>query len=319
MATRVAVLGAGLMGHGIALSFARAGWSVVVTDSDPGARASLHRRIAETLTSLGAEAVAGEISVVHSLPESVTGADLVVEAVPENLETKRVVFAAASGIATPEAILASNTSAISISQIATSAQRPDRVVGTHFWNPPYLVPLVEVVQGDQTSSETIERTMEMLRSAGKKPVHVRKDVPGFIGNRMQHALWREAIFLVESGVADAQAVDEVVRSGFGLRLAALGPLENADLVGLDLTLAIHEYLLPHLDRRPAPSPILRELVDQGHLGTKTGSGFRQWDPASAHEMQSRLTQHLMRVVGLPTSPQPLDREHGDDAAAKEAR
>ncbi len=275
MTTRVAILGAGLMGHGIALVFARAGWSVVVTDSDADAMSSLHRRVAETLTSLGEEAtVAGEIAVVPSLPEAVAGASFVVEAVPENLEIKRTIFAAASESAPREATLASNTSAISISQIATAAKRPDRVVGTHFWNPPYLVPLVEVVQGDQTSAETVEQAMDVLRSAGKKPVHVRKDIPGFIGNRMQHALWREAIFLVESGVADAQAVDEVVRSGFGLRLAALGPLENADLVGLDLTLAIHEYLLPYLDWRPAPSPMLRELVDQGQLGTKTGSGFQ---------------------------------------------
>jgi 3-hydroxybutyryl-CoA dehydrogenase len=208
---------------------------------------------------------------------------------------KRELFAHLSRIA-PDAILASNTSVISIGEIAHEAVRPERVVGTHFWNPPHLIPLVEVTQAETTSFATVERTIALLAAVGKKPVHVKRDVPGFIGNRLQHALWREAIALVESGVCEAEVVDEVVKNSFGLRLSVLGPIENADLIGLDLTLAIHSYLVPHLSSRPGPSPLLRELVARGDLGMKTGQGFRRWTAAESQSVHERLFQHMVAVT-----------------------
>jgi 3-hydroxybutyryl-CoA dehydrogenase len=166
------------------------------------------------------------------------------------------------------------------------------MLGTHWWNPPYLIGLVEVIQAPRTAPESVTRMMELLTRVGKEPVHVRRDVPGFVGNRLQHALWREAIAIVAAGICDAETVDTVVRSGFGKRLAVMGPMENADLVGLDLTLAIHERVLPDLDRTPGPSEYLTELVDRGDLGMKTGRGFQEWQPGAADEARQRLTRHL---------------------------
>jgi 3-hydroxybutyryl-CoA dehydrogenase len=167
-----------------------------------------------------------------------------------------------------------------------------RALGTHWWNPPYLVPLVEVVGTRWTSPETIERTIALHAEAGKTPVHVKKDVPGFVGNRLQHALWREAVALVESGICDAETVDTVVKASFGLRLAVLGPLENADLVGTDLTLEIHQTVLPAIDSRAGASPYLEALVAAGKLGFKSGEGFRQWPAEAQAALRARLLQHL---------------------------
>src|SRR5262249_8957939 len=164
--------------------------------------------------------------------------------------------------------------------------------GTHWWNPPYLVPLVEVVGTRWTSPETIENTVALLAAAGKAPVHVKKDVPGFVGNRLQHALWREAVALVESGICDAETVDTVIKASFGRRLAVLGPLENADLVGTDLTLAIHQTVLPAIESRPGPSPYLEALVAAGKLGFKSGEGFRAWPTEAQAALRARVLQHL---------------------------
>jgi 3-hydroxybutyryl-CoA dehydrogenase len=166
------------------------------------------------------------------------------------------------------------------------------VVGAHFFNPPHLVPLVEVIQNEKTSTETISRTMDMLRRAGKLPVHVRRDIPGFIGNRLQHALKREAIALVASGVCDAETIDIVVKNGFGARMAVLGPMEQSDLVGLDLTLDIAQVLIKDLDRSEGPHPFLRKKVQEGKLGMKTGEGFRRWTPQEAEEVHERLRRFL---------------------------
>jgi anaerobic selenocysteine-containing dehydrogenase len=149
------------------------------------------------------------------------------------------------------------------------------VSGTHFWNPPYLIPLVEVIRGDESDPEAVERTFDLLQGVGKHPVRVQKDTPGFVGNRLQHALWREAISIVEHGVADAATVDECIRYGFGLRLPALGPLENADMVGTDLTLAIHDYILKHLECSPNPSPLLHKCIEP--LGESKSDYQIFWD------------------------------------------
>jgi 3-hydroxybutyryl-CoA dehydrogenase len=174
-------------------------------------------------------------------------------------------------------------------------KRRDRALGTHWWNPPFLVPLVEVIETQWTSPAAIDFTMKLHAAAGKKPAHVKKDVPGFIGNRLQHALWREAIALIERGICDAETVDNVIKASFGRRLAALGPLENADMVGTDLTLAIHKFVLRDIDSRPGPSPYLKKLVKAGKLGFKSGEGFRKWSPAQQQALRLKVLQHLKRA------------------------
>ena len=183
----------------------------------------------------------------------------------------------------------------------TRVERKRRALGTHWWNPPYLVPLVEVVRTAETSDAAVAATIALLKSVGKAPVAVNKDVPGFVGNRLQHALWREAIALVAEGVCDAKTVDDVVKSSFGARLAVLGPLENADLVGTELTQSIHGYVLPALDRSTTPSPYLDRLIAEGRLGFKSGEGFRKWTPEQQAALRERVTKHLKASFGAPVS------------------
>jgi 3-hydroxybutyryl-CoA dehydrogenase len=228
----------------------------------------------------------------YGLAVAVRDADYIVEAAPEDLSLKQQLFAEIEARARPDAILASNTSVIPITDIMQGLRRRDRALGTHWWNPPYLVPLVEVIGTQWTSRQAIEFTMTLHREAGKQAVHVKKDVPGFVGNRLQHALWREAVALVEHGICDAETVDTVVKASFGRRLAVLGPLENADLVGTDLTLAIHRTVLPAIECRPGPSPYLEQLVADGKLGMKSGEGFRTWTPEQQAALRAQVLRHL---------------------------
>jgi 3-hydroxybutyryl-CoA dehydrogenase len=289
----IALVGGGLMGHGIAQVFARAGHSVRVYDPAPAILATLRERITKNLCDLGQNPVAAEKVTGHaSLAEAVAGAAAVFEAGPEDLSLKQDIFARIEAAASPTAILASNTSVIPITHIMSRLKRGERALGTHWWNPPFLIPLVEIVKTPLTSRAAVEAMTTLLTGAGKTAVTVEKDVPGFIGNRLQHALWREAIALVAGGICDAGTVDTVVKASFGRRLAVLGPLENADLVGTDLTLAIHESVLADLDRTPGPSPYLESLVAAGRLGMKSGEGFRQWTPGEQAELRKRLFEHL---------------------------
>jgi 3-hydroxybutyryl-CoA dehydrogenase len=292
---RAAVIGGGLMGHGIAQVLALAGMDVAVHDPVPEALESVPERIAANLRALGTDREA-PVALAPELEGAVAGADWVFEAAPENLELKQEIFARLDAAAGERTILATNTSVMKVGDVGAKAQRRGRVVGTHWWNPPYLVPLVEVVQGPDTEPATVQRTLELLEALGKTPVHVRRDVAGFVGNRLQHSLWREAFDLVEKGVCDAETIDTVIKAGFGARLPVLGPIENADLVGLDLTLAIHEYVLPELDPPSQPSPGLRRRVEQGRLGMKTGSGFRSWSSEDATAVRERLLAHLIAVT-----------------------
>jgi 3-hydroxybutyryl-CoA dehydrogenase len=238
----------------------------------------------------------GLVTTSGSLSEAVAGADFVFEAVPEKLELKQAIFADLLHCTSPECTLASNTSVIPISRIAAGLPDGERIIGTHWWNPPYLVPLVEVVSGERSASHRVDAMMTLLASVGKKPVRIRKDVPGFVGNRLQHALWREAQALVSDGVCDAETVDDVVKNSFGMRLAVLGPIENADLVGLDLTLDIHRTIIPELSTTTRPNRLLQELVQQGQLGFKTGAGFRSWTPEQIASVREGLLKHLKRAV-----------------------
>ena len=229
------------------------------------------------------------------MAECVRDADYVVEAVLEDMPLKQKIFGEIEKHVRPDTILASNTSVMPITEIMQGLQRRERALGTHWWNPPFLVPLVEVIGTQWTSQAAIDFTMKLHADAGKMPAHVKKDVPGFIGNRLQHALWREAISLVERGICDAETVDKVIKAAFGRRLPVLGPLENADLVGTDLTLAIHKTVLPDIDHRPGPSPYLERLVAEGKLGFKSGEGFRKWSPEQQAALRAKVLQHLKKA------------------------
>ena len=293
---KIAVIGAGLMGHGIAQVFALAGHEVTITDALTASLDTVKNRISTNLRDLGDDPRAVErVRPIADLAEAVTGSDYVVEAVSEDLPLKQKLFAEIERHVQPDTILASNTSVIPITAIMSDLAHRERAVGTHWWNPPFLVPLVEVIGTQWTSEHTIEWTMTLHRAAGKQPAHVKKDVPGFIGNRLQHALWREAVSLVERGICDAETVDSVIKAAFGRRLAVLGPLENADLVGTDLTLAIHKTVLPDIESRPGPSPYLEKLVADGKLGFKTGEGFRHWTQEDQVALRANVIAHLKKA------------------------
>lgn len=298
----IAVIGAGLMGAGIALVFAAAGHPVALFDALEGARATALPRIRDNLRAVGLDPIAADAISLHAqLAKAVADADFVIEAAPEDLALKQALFIEIEDAARPTAILASNTSVIPITAIMARLRNKSRALGTHWWNPPYLVPLVEVIRTVDTSDAAIDATLKLLVSVRKTAVEVKKDVPGFIGNRLQHALWREAVALVADGVCDAKTVDDVVKASFGTRLAVLGPLENADLVGTDLTRSIHNYVLPALDRSTAASPYLDRLVETGRLGFKSGEGFRSWSPEQQAALRERVTNHLRASFGAPVS------------------
>jgi len=293
---RIAVIGAGLMGHGIAQVFALAGHDVAITDAHAATLDSALSRVSANLRDLGEDPKAVErITPVRDLAACVRDADYVVEAILEDMPLKQKTFAEIERHVRPDTILASNTSVMPITEIMQGLRHRERALGTHWWNPPYLIPLVEVIGTQWTAPAVIDATMKLHAEAGKMPAHVKKDVPGFIGNRLQHALWREAVSLVENGICDAKTVDDVIKASFGRRLAVLGPLENADMVGTDLTLAIHNTVLPAIEARPAASPYLEKLVKDGRLGFKTGEGFRTWSPEQQAELRSKVVQHLKKA------------------------
>ncbi len=290
---KIGVIGGGLMGHGIAYLLAAAGHAVDIYEPAADLRASLPQRLQAIADLLGDDAaLLKRISVRDALAAAVEGASFVFEAAPEKLPLKQQLFAELEKFTAPDAILASNSSAIPSTEIGRHLRHRERVLGTHFWNPPHLVPLVEVVQNKETSAEVVQQSMQLLRAAGKTPVHVRRDVPGFVGNRLQHAMKREAIALVAAGVCDADTLDVVVREGFGARTAVLGPMEQSDLVGTNLTLDIAEVLYADLDRTPGPHQYLRDIVAAGKLGMKTGEGLRKWTPEQADAVRARLSRFL---------------------------
>jgi 3-hydroxybutyryl-CoA dehydrogenase len=293
---RIAVVGAGLMGHGIAQVFALNGHDVVIYDSVAATLATAKDRIATNLKDLGDDASAVErVQPCADLGDAVRNADYVVEAALEDLPLKQRLFGEIEAAARPDAIFASNTSVIPITAIMQPLKNRARALGTHWWNPPYLVPLVEVIGTEWTSPDAIDWTIKLHAAIGKTPVHVKKDVPGFVGNRLQHALWRECIALVQNGICDAETVDTVIKASFGRRLAVLGPLENADLVGTDLTLAIHKTVLPDIDRTPGPLPYLESLVARGKFGMKSGEGFRKWTPEQQQTLRQQVLAHLKQA------------------------
>jgi 3-hydroxybutyryl-CoA dehydrogenase len=273
----VAVLGAGTMGNGIAQVFAQNGHDVVLRDLEApildralGAIAKSLGKLAEKgrLTAADGDAALSRIRAVTDLGAAAS-ADLVVEAVVENLEVKARTFAELDALTSPAAILASNTSSISITRLGAATRRPDKVIGMHFMNPVPLMALVEVIRGQATSDQTTRTVMDTARALGKTPVEV-NDYPGFVSNRVLMPMINEAIFCVYEGVATPEAIDEVMKLGMN---HPMGPLTLADFIGLDVCLAILEVLHHGLgDPKYRPCPLLRRMVDAGHLGRKSGRG-----------------------------------------------
>jgi 3-hydroxybutyryl-CoA dehydrogenase len=310
MAT-IAVLGAGMMGPGIAQVFATYGHTVHIYNRSSERLALVHDRVGKNLAQMSeyglvqAEdipAILGRIIGTTDLAAACKDSTVVIETVKESLPLKQDLFIELDRLCPPETILCSNTSVISITEIGQHAVHRERILGMHFYQPPFLVPLVEVTRTELTAPQHMDAIVNLLRDVGKVPVRVQKDVPGFIANRMQHALWREAFALIDEGVCDAETVDLAVSNSFGLRLPVLGPVANADLVGLDLTLAIHDYVLPHLNASPHPSSTLRARVESGELGFKTKSGFLKWTDESIAATRERLTTHLLEALSRKQTP-----------------
>ena len=278
MTLRVAVIGAGTMGNGIAQVFAQKGHAVALRDIDANvldrARAQIDRSLGKLVEKgrIAAEDRAASLARITSTTDlaAVAGADLVVEAVIETLEVKRALFAELDALTGPAAILASNTSSISITRLGAATRRPDKVIGMHFMNPVPLMALVEVIRGQATSDETTRTVMDLSRALGKTPVEV-KDFPGFVSNRVLMPMINEAIFAVYEGVATPEAIDEVMKLGMN---HPMGPLALADFIGLDVCLAILNVLQDGFgDPKYRPCPLLKKMVDAGWLGRKSGRGF----------------------------------------------
>lgn len=299
--TAVAVLGAGLMGHGIAQAFMTAGFEVSLWDPDADVLTSAPDRIATHLAVAGIERDV-DVRLARTLPEAVDGAGLVIEAAPEKMSVKQDLVRQVED-ANDDCILASNTSVLRITEIAEAARQPERIVGTHWWNPPYLIHLVEVVRGERTADSTVEQVSTWLRGAGKTPVEVYKDVPGFVGNRMQFALVREAAHIVEEGICSPETVDLVTRMTFGRRWPAVGPLENSDFIGLDLVKAIMDYLAPSLSTAQSAPALFERLLAEGHAGARAGRGVYEWPEGARDEVERRLLEHLLATE---TSSRPED-------------
>ncbi len=303
---KIAIIGGGSMGHGCAMVFAAAGYPVglysrraeTLQKAVEGMRSDLTFLAERGLGKLeDVEPTMARITTTQDMAEAAADADFVLECVAEDMALKQDTFQKLDRMCKPDAILATNTSVMSPTEIASTSAKRDRILGTHWWNPPFLIPLVEVVQTDETPQWVIDVTMELHKAIGKHPIHCKKDVPGFVANRLQHALWREALSIVERGIADAATVDESLKYGPGLRLPVLAPLENADMVGLDLTLSIHSYVLKYLEDSHEPSPLLREKVEKNELGFKTGGvGYQTWTPEEQKALRTRLLNYLTKAV-----------------------
>jgi len=295
------------MGHGFAQIFAQKGYPVSLYDIDEKILKAALARIGanlDTFIEFGMirekekKTTLAKISTFTSLEAAVGKADFVLEAVPEILELKKEVFAQLDRLAPPHAILASNTSGLSITAMASVTRRPEKTVIVHGINPPTIIPVVEIVRGEKTSDETAGLCYRLLLKLGKKPVRVQKEVPGFLFNRLQLALYREALYCLETGIAAAEDIDTVVKAGYGFRSANLGPLETSDFGGLDTFYRLAQNLFPDLSSARSAPPVLERLVQQGKLGVKTGEGFYAYPPATARKKTRERDKRLLQQLKL---------------------
>ena len=301
---RITIVGSGMMGHGIGQEFATAGHKVTflgrsreklkldICKIENNLEEMIQWGLIDQATSCSAMK---NIEITTSLDQAVDDADLVIEAVIEDLDIKKQLFSQLDRACPGHTILASNTSTIMPSLIETATKRPDRVAVAHYFNPPYLMPLVEIVRGKHTSDKTIDFLFTLLTSLGKNPIVCQVEAPGFIVNRLQMVLWREAFNIVQKGLATPQDVDTAVKKSFGRRLGIAGPFEIYEHNdGYDLTAQCEEYMLPDMDTATKHSyPLLLEMVEKGHLGAKTGQGFYQWTPEFTATWRKAMLKNLV--------------------------
>ncbi len=316
----VVVLGAGTMGAGIAGLFARARIRVSLVDRTEDllgrGLAALHASqeslvAAGRLTRAEAKAAENRITLLMDLPRACGDADLLLEALPEDIGIKREMLSRVDRLCPPAARFASNTSGLSITRLAEATGRPGSVAGMHFWNPPHIVPLVEVVRGERTTDDTAAFLLNTARLLGKRPILVRKDVPGFVGNRLQFAVFREALHLLEKGIATAEDIDAAMTEGPGLRYGLLGPLRTADLGGLDVFHSISRYLFSELGAETEPPDVLSRLVSAGRTGSKSGAGIYDYSGDEGARLIARRDRVLLAFLdALERDFDPGEGSHG---------
>lgn len=301
----IANIGAGTMGHATALQFAMHGYPVTIVEAgnlDLDAVLAKIRAEAQELADNGmlpggdVDAVMERISTITDIAEGVADADFIIESIVENLDVKKQVWSEIERSAPADAIFATNTSGLSPTALQEALEHPERLVVAHFWNPAQLMPLVEVVPGVQTSPEVAETTAQLMARIGKKPAKLSREAFGFVGNRLQCALLREATNIVNEGIADAQTVDTVMENSLGLRWSILGPLASADLGGLDTFFNVSKYLNADISSNTGEDPMLAKLVAEGNLGQKTGHGFYDWTGDEGREKIARRDRKLMEAM-----------------------
>jgi 3-hydroxybutyryl-CoA dehydrogenase len=292
--SHVAIIGGGIMGGDIAIIFAAGGWNVHVMSPSAKTRDALPARIAAGLKKLGAPDSSARLVKTYATLDALPMAEvsLVVEAATEDLPLKHRIFAELERLARPDAILASNTSTFPIAEIGKHLKTRSRVAGMHYFMPAHLVPLVEIISAGFTERKVAERLIALMRELGKAPIDVSKDVPGFVGNRLQHALMREALWLVANGVTTPEGIDTAVRFGFGFRYIACGPMMQKELSGWDTNLYAGTSVYPHLYNEKAPPPFLKKMVDSGHIGMKAKHGLWEWTDESVAREKARIERCL---------------------------
>lgn len=289
---KAAVIGTGMMGPGIAATLAKGGLEVTILSRSEASAAEGVRKARE---AVGPD-LAGQVSGSTDMEHTVAGVDLVIESAPEEMAFKQKLFAYLDGVAPLHAALCTNTSGLSITEIQSLCRHPERVLTTHFWNPPALMPLVEVVCGEATSQDVAFAVRDLLIRCGKVAVMVKKDRPGQLGNRLQMAVFREALHIAQEGIADPDQIDLAIKTGFGLRLPVYGSFEHMDMVGLDLVKAVLENALTDLNSSRDTPQILLDKIAAGEMGVKSGKGFYDWSQRDAGQVKA-LRDRFLREFG----------------------
>ncbi len=295
---KAAVVGLGTMGPGIAATLARGGLQVAAYDLSAEQREKAPPMVSlaqKVLGAMGKEDKGGTVEIADSLEAALAGAEVVVETVPEKLEIKQQVFKEIDALVGPDCILASNTSGIPIGKLQEGNSNPARVVGMHWSNPAHVIPMIEVIAGAETSQTTVDWMCETIKSLGLLPVVVKRDVPGFVENRILYALLRECVDLVEQGVIDAEGLDTCVSWGIGYKLSVIGPMALLDVAGLDIYQAVGSYLNADLCTRGDVSPYVTEKTAAGQLGIKTGGGIFDYTPEQAAALRDERAKKLVAV------------------------
>ena len=296
---KIGIVGAGTMGVGVAEIFAQFGYTVILYNRSKAGMQRALERIRSNVASIETETDTAEAKIytTHDLAE-LAQVDLISESIAENLEVKQDIFRKLDEICDAKTLFTTNTSGLSISQIATAVSHPERFAGMHYFNPPQIVPAMEIIKGKETSDATCEVLMDLAKQMQKQPILVQKDVPGFVASRLQFAVMREALHLVEEGIVSPADIDAVMKHGLGLRWALLGPLEIADLGGLDIFNTVGSYVAKSMSNATDSPKVLQDLVAAGKLGAKSGSGFYDYPPGKASALIAERDEKLLEILKL---------------------